>query len=221
MNADEQTHRQAWNDIPWLVAGSASAAQRQAFEQHAAGCADCREELAFQRQVQAAMQAGAADTTDPEPGLQRLLARMAIDEAVAPRPRRGATALRWREAGGWTRAWAAVALLQAVGLLLVLAGPWSPRASGDAAEYQTLSSPAPTSAARIRLVLAPEVSQAQLQALLQRHGLVAVEISAEAGSLGVALASGSPAVDGAVQALRREPGVRLAEPVLAPQPGRR
>ena len=38
--ADLTPHRQAWDLIPWLVAGSASDAQTALVQQHAAGCAD-------------------------------------------------------------------------------------------------------------------------------------------------------------------------------------
>lgn len=215
-------HLKAWNLIPWLVAGSASAAESAAFRQHAEGCEDCRAELAFQRRVQGAMQASALPAHAAEPALQRLQARIAIADSVAPLPlppvRRGAGA----RGIGWTRAWAGVALLQAAGLVLLGSMLWS-RSDGDA--YRTLSNPTAVAspAATIRLVLSPQVSAGQMQGLLKRHRLAAVEISPDGASLGLATVGAADAAGAstaapartaaAVAALRAEPGVLLAETI--------
>jgi hypothetical protein len=48
-------HRQAWDLIPWIVNDSAPESERQAVQAHLESCADCRQELEFQRQLHAAM----------------------------------------------------------------------------------------------------------------------------------------------------------------------
>ena len=86
--AEPTPHRQAWDLIPWLVGGSASEAEARLVQQHAAGCADCREELAFHQAVhismQTDMQAGMAAPHSPEPALAALWAR--INQAQASPP---------------------------------------------------------------------------------------------------------------------------------------
>ena len=220
----QAAHLAAWNLIPWLVNGSASAAQRAAFERHAASCEACRSEVFFQQQLAAAMHGSASPAHSAEPALARLQARIAIADSVDERasPAHLSAAAAWRQSGIWTRAWAGVALLQALGLVLLLSYGVGPRGEA-AAEYRTLTSE-PTAAvstaniATLRLVPAPQMPAAQLPGLLQRHGLVAVEISADGSSLGVAWRDGSKPTAPVLAALRAEPLVLMAEPIIATRP---
>lgn len=200
-------HRRAWDLIPWVVAGSASPAEQALVHTHAATCADCRDELAFHRGVRAGMldapPADAADDARAGAALQRLWARVDAPEA-APSSR------RWPR---WGVAAAAVIALQALGLATLGGMLWErPRAV-----YQTLSQPAPASAATIRFVPAPAMLQAELQALLARHRLQVVEVGADAAHYGLAplpgAADGGPDATQRLARLRAEPGVLLAEPV--------
>lgn len=201
-HTDTSAHRRAWDLIPWVVAGSASDEERRCVDEHAAACTDCRDELAFHRQLQAGMSLPANDLPPAEPALQRLLAR--IDQAPAlPQPVPAHTAL-------WPRALAAAVVVQAIGLA-VLGGMLLERPR--LADYQTLSQAAAPSAARIRLVPAPSLRLGELQALLGRTGLQVVHSNADGSILGLApRAAGAPLSD-LIARLRAEPGVLLAEPV--------
>ncbi|WP_257387976.1 zf-HC2 domain-containing protein, partial [Tahibacter caeni] len=97
MSDEGLSHTQTWDLIPWVVNGTATAAQRARVEQHLRDCADCRREFALQQQFQAGL-CDDAETAelDPRPGLDRLLAR--IDADAVPLPAATSTANR---AGGW------------------------------------------------------------------------------------------------------------------------
>lgn len=212
--SDERSplHHEFWAMIPWVLNGTADAAQCRRFELHALGCADCREELAFQRLLQTGMRAESVPPHAAEPALQRLLARLdqarewpqAESPQAAPPP--AVSGVRWPD-----RRWLVAAVcLQAVGLT-ALGTMWWQRPG--AAAYETLSR-AEVSSARIRLVPAPQLSLAELQALLSRAQLSIVETDGSASLLGLAPAPGARlTLAQSLAQLRAEPGVRLAEPL--------
>jgi len=214
-------HRWAWDQIPWIVAGGAVEADRARVMAHVAACADCAAELAFHEAVRDGMQLGLQaptslhDAARAEAGWQQLQARL---DDMGPTPGHLPEAVvathpdpRWR----WRWAAAAVIGAQALGLATLGGMLWErPRPAG----YVTLSqSPALSperAAARIRLVPAPGLTLAELQALVEHHGLALVEASPDARHFGLAPRAGGAAVDDALIArLRAEPGVRLVEPV--------
>jgi hypothetical protein len=204
-------HRRAWDAIPWFVAGSAGAAERALLQQHLPQCADCRSELQFQQQVRAAMRAGAPAPADPEPALQRLLARIDAAASADVPPAQVAPAPRARSSPSWTRWLVAAVVLQSVGLgaaMLSLRGP------GRDAEFRTLSTPA-AAAPRPMLLLvpAPGMDFAALRQALGETGLAIVEIAPDAGSLGLTAQDGRwRTAQDALPRLRSLPGVLLAEP---------
>ena len=56
MNETASLHRKAWDLIPWILNGSASAQDRLLVHEHLNQCEDCRAELDFQRSLQTALQ---------------------------------------------------------------------------------------------------------------------------------------------------------------------
>lgn len=211
-------HRQLWDLIPWVVNGSADAAERQAVEEHLPHCADCREEYAFQSRVHAGIAAEAPATPEPDAqaGLRRLFAHLdaqadadafqaAVSEATRPR--------RFR-AG--SRALVAAVVVQAIGLAL-FAALLLQRERSDA-HYETLTrAPAQASSATIRLVPAPTLTLAELQAILAAEKLQIVESNASGSIYGLAPGADAPTVAAAqtVERLRRRPGILLAEPIAS------
>jgi anti-sigma factor RsiW len=220
MNQSDESfsrHRHAWELIPWVVNNRASAEERRAVEEHTADCADCREELALQTRLYAAMrrEAPATAPADPQPALRRLWQR--IDAAAPVLPRRRVASLPL------ARGLLAAVLIEAIGIAALSAALWSREAVRDHAPlYQTLSAPAEGAPrASIRAVLAPTLSLGELEALLGRTHL---QIVGGPGDGGVySLAPLSPRAGSGVEAealaqLRSHPGVRFAEPVnTAPQ----
>ncbi len=200
-------HRRAWDAIPWYVAGTAPEPDAELLRQHLPRCEACREELQFHERLCREMRAGFSDLGDPEPGLKRLLARIAAaDEtpalANAVAPSKGPQ--RWLMAA---------VLVQAVGLgaaAFALLG----HQMGGSAEYRTYTSAAPAPrAASLRLVPAPGMDFAALRALLAELQLELVEAAPDGSSLGLAPADGLLATQqAALPRLRAHPGVLLAEP---------
>lgn len=226
-----QTHRQAWDLIPWVVNGTAPAQERTAVEAHLENCDECREELRFQRSVRAAVLAQPPVAVGE--GWSRLRARLdrepKIDPANDETGLDEASVLHELEAparaprsgySGWRVGWMAAAVLEAVLIGALGMALWSHTRTTPTppwtAGYRTLSAPesVPPSAT-IRLVLEPSTTLAQLQGLLQRSGLTVVSGPTAAGawSLAPSGASGRAATQAALRRLRANPAVRFAEPL--------
>jgi len=224
MNDEPNAHCRTWDLIPWVVNGSATDEQRERVAQHLRDCANCRDEFALQQQFHDGLHADTAAAHDPQPGLQRLLARIdaeaatgsgafpALDEPTPLRPR----AVRWTP---WL---AAAVVVQAIGLALlggfVLGRPDPAESTATSAGYRTLSSDAAKSTAAIRLVVAPDTTLAQLRGLLSLTQLRIVESTADNAAFGLApqdaaLAGNAEFVRTTIARLRSEPGVVLAEPI--------
>jgi hypothetical protein len=211
-------HRQVWDLVPWVAAGSASDADQL-------GCDDCRQEMSFHQQLVQGMRNHSAEplgTDSADAALQKLWAH--VDHSVHPVHAFAAAAsaapvVSAKPAASGARWLMAAVLVQSVGLA-ALAGlllhHWRD------APYQTLSTPLATAAVvHLRLVPAATMPVGQLSALLSSHGLQIVESNHDGTVLGVALTatSATSATPDTVQALagrlRAEPGVLLAEPTAA------
>lgn len=220
--APHSVHRRAWDLIPWVVNGSASDEARRLVEQHAQGCADCREEFDFQCRLRDGMAApAAASTLDADHALGRFWGRVDAEQtgtawdSLAAQPPAADNARR----GRWQSALIAAVVVQALGLATLLGVLWErPHGAQHGAEYQVLSQP-PVTVAGIRLVPAPGLSLGELRALLERHELQLLQANADATHFALGLRPGAGlSVAEAVQRLRAEPGVLLAEPLTPPRP---
>lgn len=210
--ATRADHLRAWDLLPWVVNGRATAEQVQWVEAHLAGCEDCRAELAWQRSLRDAVAAPAAVTAgDPEASLQRLMARLDVPAESQPAP------LPTPSQGGpryLTQALAAAVVAQAIGLGL-LSLHWWPGAGHDAGpSYQTLSTPSAT-LGTLRVLPDGAMTQADWRALLQAQGLQVVAGPNAAGAYALAPVAGASALPRteALAHLRAHPGIRLAEPI--------
>lgn len=191
-------HRHAWELIPWVVNGRASDEERTLVETHVRECADCRGELAFQREIQHGMLQTPEPSLDARAGLDQLFKRIDAAETSAPVAARTTNVVRWL---------VAAVVVEAVGLATLSTGFLV------SAPYQTLSSPAPSAArASLRAVFAPQLPQSELQALLQRNGLQIVAGPSEAGAYALAMTTNA-STESALAALRADPRVIFAEPV--------
>lgn len=219
MNDQPNAHCRTWDLIPWVVNGTATPAQRERVEQHLRDCADCRREFALQQQLQAGLRDEPEATHDPQPALQRLLARLdaelpAASTAFPARPR--AMSARWTP---WL---AAAVLVQAIGLALLggmlLGRPDAGTSVAGEPGFRTLSSEGVPTTAAIRLVVAPDTTLAYLRALLDQNRLRIVESTVDNAAFGLApqdaaMAGNPEFVRNALTRLRSESAVVLAEPV--------
>jgi anti-sigma factor RsiW len=210
-------HRRTWDAIPWVVNGSATEDQRRVVEAHVPDCADCRDELARQRELQAAMTSEQATTlTNADAGLKRLFQRIddaeadaAVASASAPGPRherRGSA--RWL-VYGLTMAVVVEAIgISVLGMGLLYRAP----------DYQTLSLPAVVTGAQatIRIVPTPGLRADELQRLLQGLNLQVVSGPNAVGAYGLASLAPGAQLDKQLDALRASPGLQLVEPIVQP-----
>lgn len=221
MNASDHNasrHRVTWDLIPWIVNGRCSAQERRSAQEHLAACADCRAELAFQRELQAALRCEQEqDVRDPRPALQRLWARIDARQepsgapAVAHAP--GAGNKRWY-GRRLVQALVAAVAAQAMGLAVLGTAFWLH--TEQAAHYQSLSAPAvPAQRARIRAVFTPTLTLAAVQALLVQEHLQIVAGPSDAGVYVLAPLAAQPddALAKTLGRLRAQAGVLFAEPI--------
>lgn len=221
MDNHPSVHRRAWDAIPWVVAGAASADEQHLVQDHLPHCDECRAELALQQRVRDGLAASLPRAEpDVEPAWQRMQALLDQTDATPAAPVvPGGSARPDGDAGRWTRWLVAAVLVQAVGLgALGLA--WVDRGRGDATagDYRTLSQAGHArQATALRLVPAPAMDFGALRGLLESTGLVVVEFSPDGRSLGLAAADGNPRTAAlALPVLRATPGVLMAELIAEP-----
>jgi hypothetical protein len=208
-------HRRAWDVIPWVVNGTASASEQQLVEAHVEQCADCRIELARQRRLQTAVAQEMPAPTDVDAGLKRLFKR--IDESADHRidaAHGSAVRRRWQGIGAIHHWLVAAVIVEAVGLsafgvAFVLRG-------ATEHEYQTLSDAVPTAArATILIVPAPTMQLGELQQHLQALKLTLVSGPNAVGAYTLAPYGERPNAEAQVASLRALPGMQLVEPIVA------
>ncbi len=201
-------HRTAWDQIPWLVNGSASEKERAALEQHLHDCAECRAEVSAQRTLMQGMQTRPLVEKMPHASFQKLHARIDADRGVVQnrpqRPRRSPRMVQWLSA-------AVVIQALLVGTLLValLRGP----VAVDDAPYRTVSSAAAIPGkATVRAVFAMDLTLGELQALLERSHLRIMDGPSADAVYTLGTTRGGDARQ-ALLTLRAHPAVRFAEPI--------
>jgi anti-sigma factor RsiW len=208
-------HRRVWDVIPWVVNGSASAAEQRLVDEHVQVCADCRSELARQRSVQTAVAQAVAPVTDVDAGLKRLFKRIdeTTDHRIASVP--GGLARRgWQRMGTINHWLAAAVIVEAVGLSAL--GMGLMLRSAPEHEYQTLSeSAAAPKRATLLIVPAPSMQLGELQHQLHALNLTVVSGPTAVGAYALAPHSDQPSQEAQIASLRAVPGMRLVEPIAA------
>ena len=196
--------------LPWYVNGTLRGEELQRVERHVAACPACRQEVDWLRNIFAACVAAAPLPEAP--------AAHAADALLHPRPAaRGrtwrATALEgWQSTPPWMRALMAAQLAGLVMLGTLLAVD-----AGNEPTYRTLGSPgrSASSGEAIVVMFDPAITEAELRAVVSQIGGRVVDgpTTTNAYVLEVPLSRSG----GAVEKLRAQPKVRLAEP-LGPRP---
>ena len=214
-------HQRAWEAIPWVVNGRASAAQRRLLEAHLPGCDDCRLELARERELQAAIANAPLPAVGPaDAGLRRLFARIdhapdhAPDAGAAPAADAPRHAARRGARSGVQRWLAAAVVVEA--LALVVLGIGLVVRPDPAPGYTTLSDGVAARGATIRIVPAPDMRIDELQRLLQSLQLEVVAGPNSVGAYELAPHTAQAARGMQISTLRADPGLRLVEPIDTP-----
>lgn len=209
--------------LPWFANGSLDAKERAVVQAHLDACAECRSHLEVERRIGVTVRASALPARSPEPGLARLMSTIAAREPGRRQaPRRGLAAwlARWK---AWTApdAWpmalagaGALAVIIAAVALQTLPTGTVEATSPDA--YHVLGLPPAsraTGASDLHLVMAPSVDAARRAALLAIVDGRIIDGPNSVGAYTVRIAASGGPVDltGALDRLRREPDVVLAE----------
>lgn len=202
-------HRNAWDQIPWLVNGSASEDDRLALEAHLEHCADCRAEVAAQRAILQGMQTRPLVEKMPHAAFQKLNARIDAQRTAiappAPRQRPTLRVVQWLTAA---------VVIQALLLGALLVTRLQDQTDDNDAPFRTVSSPATVPGkASVRAVFAMDMTLGELQALLERSRLRIVGGPTADGVYTLATIAASGDGRQAVLTLRAHPAVRFAEPI--------
>ncbi len=232
-------HKECAELLPWLVNGTLAAEDRQRLDAHLAGCAECRAEAAEQARLRDHILREDSVLYAPQNSLQKLLNRIDAEAEKSPgKPRDGKQLPAGRGVAGTRTGWphvrslaatfvaGAFAVGAAVSILSQAGGERQTVSSTDStARYSTLTSGTAESLTipAARVVFAPTTSVARLSELLRQHRARVVAGPTEAGVYTLTFdadpvssnAAGTlPQVESAIVALRAEPDVLFAEPVL-------
>jgi anti-sigma factor RsiW len=205
-------HAAACELLPWFVSGTLEEGERRAVEAHLASCAECREEERRCRETREAVREGRVAPSPHPAQLARLVARIDdLEEEPAEGPLRALFAAPLS-----VRLVLAAQLAAMLALVAYIFWPVSPVA------YRTLAD-APTSAAaaapspEVRVVFAPEATEAEIRHLLLEVGAHLSGGPSPLGAYTLALPAGGGAepLPVVLAHLRAHPRVRFAEPAAA------
>ena len=221
------THAEAWALLPWLANGRIGLPDREWVEAHVQSCAECRSELASQRELATRMsQAGAvaspAEAEEEQQSFDKLWARVEASEAASLQGS-GSESILSGGRSSWTVRWlAAAVVVQAIGLGILgtaaLRGGTQPSAANANGDYTTVATAERARIApSLRIVFAPDASVGTINTLLAHQGLTIVEGPGKAGNytavLSVdAVASGATA-EAVAAVISKDPNVDFAQPV--------
>jgi anti-sigma factor RsiW len=201
--------------LPWYVNASLEDNERQRVDAHLGICAECRDSVAAEQRIFAALNRESAIEYMPAASLKRLQARLDVvqghNEARALVPSAPLRAgMPWR-----VLAAASIGLL-AVGLSLLIGDRWmQSRANSAAANYRTVTSSTPRPRDEvIRAVFSPTITLIELQAILDESQLRIISGPSEAGVYSLAANSTRP-VHASLTLLRQHSTVRFAEETLS------
>lgn len=169
--------------LPWLLNDTLPASERREVEAHLSSCAQCRAELARQRELMSLYTASpVADApTDSAAPWARMLTRLG-DGAEAPAARAGAPDRGTRAARWWPLAFALqLGVIAALGATLWL--QFTSSARNDApAVYRGLADPGQQAAGDALVVFDPQASEADVRRALLRAGARIVDGPTAAGA---------------------------------------
>lgn len=217
-------HQDVWELLPWYVNGTLDSDERRAVEAHVERCGLCRSELAASQELASAVRQAADVPPAAEERLDHLLGRLdrpaSSASPAAPPPAVAARgSARLPSAVRWALALQAAAILAlALGLGYLLALPDAPAAAAapGAPAFRTLAAP-PAAASpdlAVRVVFSPSASERELRHLLLAVGARLEDGPSPAGVYTLEVAGGEDAAAAALERLRRDPLVELAEPVV-------
>ena len=216
---DIPAHQAVQELLPWFTSGQLAPDEAQRVQEHLHTCAECRQDLEWERDMRTEA-ASAGDAlpagVDMERALARLMPALGPQEQSAPAPAAAPAPAPqrvswWRAAAAnqpsWLRWTVAAQWVAIIGLGALLLRPDS-----DPAPYRVLGS-AVSNGGNLVVVFQPNTSERDLRRVLQAQGARVVDgpTVTDAYLLTVPAANR----DRALQAMRADPAVKLAEPLDA------
>jgi Putative zinc-finger len=218
LTANAAEHQAICELLPWYVNGTLDELARQRIEAHLGVCTACRDELRFEQDIFARIDAETAIDYVPGASLKRLNAQLDAlqSDSASRRPAQGESRARtpWRVLAAASIA----AMTVTIGILMI--DRWVQfRLPAAQPLYHTTTSPSPRSRDEvIRAVFAPSITLVELQAILDEAQLRIISGPSEAGVYSLASTSEKP-VPASLEQLRRHTAVRFAEATREPGTG--
>jgi len=207
-SADKNTHEQVQELLPWFVNQTLTGEQLAMVTGHLQRCADCRQDVQWQRSMLAAAPA-VPQGLDMERALARMMPRLEPRSAPAPAAVSLLQRLRERWFGNGWMPWA----LAGQGVLIAVLAMQTLAPQRSETEYRVLGAEPPAALGNMVVAFKPEATLADMQRLMQANGVRIIDGPTVAGAYVVE-------VDGTRQAqvaaaFKLDPAVLLAEPLAA------
>jgi Putative zinc-finger len=204
-------HQEIFDLMPWYVNGTLADRERHRVDAHVRTCRSCRGELQREQRIHEAMAAEPGLEYIPAASFKRLQA--SLEGSLSPGSSSaadGIAAARTRVRHRLIhRSFRIAASVAALGLIAAGWMHWRSGESTDAYHTVTASTPRPADEA-VRAVFAPNITLAELQAILDEAQLRIVGGPTEAGVYSLAATSHRP-LNSSLALLRRHSSVRFAE----------
>lgn len=190
--------------LPWYVNGTLSKSESGRVEAHLAECAECRDELEFDRKLARDVATLPLNVDDSWSAMEQRLAERRPDNLITGRFGFGSRSvpIRWAAAASMAVAVAAVALV------VTLQPATAPQQT-----YQALGSASPAASGQAVVLFKPDTTEQQMRVILSAQRARLVDGPTAAGAYVLRIEQGSP--ETAIRALRQSSQVVLAEPVVA------
>ncbi len=225
--SSRELHDKVWELLPWVVNGRLARDDEDWVARHIEECADCRSEMQAQERLQSVLVNDARVEYAPRASFQKLATRIEELERQMPEasPAETIRVARPRVPSPRLPRWllAALAGQGAVVVALAVLVAWQNMDRMMAPRFQTLTTEpnAATIRGNLRLVLAPSVTVVDLRKLLGSVNAQIVAGPTDAGvwTLAVPYAASSAEFTSAIERLRADAHVALAEPIADPAAG--
>ena len=197
--------------LPWLLNDTLTSAERSQVEAHLRSCAQCRAELAQQKQLQSHY----SDAATPAPALDIDAAFARLLPRLDDQPVRSARGPLWpRQPAHWWQLGLAVQMGVILALSLALLLQLKPTTQNeDVAAYRGLAAATQRATGDALVVFDPNASEAQMRATLQRVGARIVDGPTAAGAFVVRFDDDPTAA--VLASLRSDPAIVRVESLSA------
>jgi anti-sigma factor RsiW len=219
LNEAGREHDAVTELLAWYVNDTLNEADSHRVARHLQDCSRCRDDLALEQRLHAALGAERSVEYMPSASLKKLNARLDGLQSPELAPRQAAVSSRRAH---WSHNRGALAASVALAIVAVSGGGgywWHSIGRGDS-PFVTVTTPRAVPAGEvIRAVFSPRIQLAELQSILDEAQLRIVAGPSEAGVYSLASTSAAVPVAASLALLRKHGSVRFAEATGPAPPG--